>query len=412
MGISTNTKLQNPGVGAVVQAALGNGAQEGENLAMEEAILIFKQHIIDEINEDAQKYKESQDKTILAQRGYRQLTNKEEVWYQKFIEASKSRTPKQEFSNFLNSPEGIMPETIVEDVFKDLREEHQLLSKINFTHTKFLTKWVLNDHTRDTAFWGELNSEIEKEITSAFKIIDISQNKLSAFAAIPKDMLDLGQTFIDKYIREVLKEAISSGLEKAIIEGSGKKEPIGLNRKISKGVNVSDGVYPKKEAISVTSFSKEEYPKLLSKLSVKENGRMRKIGPVTLICNQVDYFNKIMPATTAQTLNGEYNHNVFVHPTNVVISNFMPEGEAILCLIEEYFMGMGGSKDGIIEYSDEYKFLEDMRYYKIKTFGDGKAYDDTSALLLDISELEPTYITVNMNSEPQILAKQASRKTK
>ena len=31
MGISTNTKLQNPGVGAVVQAALGNGAQEGEN---------------------------------------------------------------------------------------------------------------------------------------------------------------------------------------------------------------------------------------------------------------------------------------------------------------------------------------------------------------------------------------------
>ena len=58
-----------------------------------------------------------------------------------------------------------------------------------------------------------------------------------------------------------------------------------------------------------------------------------------------------MPATTAQTLNGEYNHNVFVHPTNVVISNFMPEGEAILCLIEEYFMGMGGSKDGIIAVS-------------------------------------------------------------
>ena len=137
MPISVNTKIQDPGVGAVVQAALGSGAQEGDNLAMEEALLIFKQHIIDEVKADSDKYNEEADRAVLAQRGYRQLTNKEKVWYQKFIEASKSRTPKQEFSNFLTSPEGIMPETIIEDVFKDLREEHPLLNKINFTHTKF-----------------------------------------------------------------------------------------------------------------------------------------------------------------------------------------------------------------------------------------------------------------------------------
>lgn len=100
MPISVNTKIQDPGVGAVVQAALGSGAQEGDNLAMEEALLIFKQHIIDEVKADSDKYNEEADRAVLAQRGYRQLTNKEKVWYQKFIEASKSRTPKQEFSNF------------------------------------------------------------------------------------------------------------------------------------------------------------------------------------------------------------------------------------------------------------------------------------------------------------------------
>ena len=105
-----------------------------------------------------------------------------------------------------------------------------------------------------------------------------------------------------------------------------------------------------------------------------------------------------MPATTVQNVYGEYKHNLFPHPTDVVISNFVPEGEAILCMIEEYFMGMGGSKDGIIEYSDEYKFLEDMRYYKIKTFGDGKAYDNTTSLLLDISNLNPAYITVSTDA--------------
>lgn len=397
MGLSINSKLKTSEIGAAFQSALSDESKEN-NLAMEEALIIFKQHIIDEVKADSEKFKESQDKTILAQRGYRQLTNEEEVWYQKFIEASKSRTPKQEFSDFLNSPEGIMPETIIEDVFKDLREEHPLLNKINFTHTKFLTKWVLNNHTSQTAFWGELNSEIEKEITSAFKIKDISQNKLSAFTAIPKDMLDLGPIFIDRYIREVLKESISCGIEKAIIDGTGNNEPIGLNKDVSKGVTVTGGVYPKKTAVKVTSFTPKEYGKLLSKLVTNEDGKNKKITEVTLICNQIDYLTKIMPATTVQNVNGEYKRDLFPYPTDVIISNYVPTGEAILFLSKEYFMGIGGSKDGIIEYSDEYKFLEDMRYYKIKTFGDGKASDNTSALLLDISKLNPAYITVSTDA--------------
>jgi hypothetical protein len=57
-------------------------------------------------------------------------------------------------------------------------------------------------------------------------------------------------------------------------------------------------------------------------------------------------------------------------------------------------MGMGGSKNGVIEYSDEYKFIEDMRYFKIKQYGAGRAFDNTSALYLDISGLKEAYITV------------------
>ena len=56
-----------------------------------------------------------------------------------------------------------MPETIIEDVFKELVDEHPLLDKINFNYAKYMTKWVLNDHTLDTAVWGELNSEITKQ---------------------------------------------------------------------------------------------------------------------------------------------------------------------------------------------------------------------------------------------------------
>lgn len=55
---------------------------------------------------------------------------------------------------------------------------------------------------------------------------------------------------------------------------------------------------------------------------------------------------------------------------------------------------MSQGKEGAITYSDEFKFLDDKRVYKIKMFAMGKAYDDTCAVLLDISELDPAYITV------------------
>ena len=378
--------------------ALQKAMTEGKEEDIQQAWVGFQQSIVDTVKADFAEYSMTQDKTILSQRGYRQLTNAEEKYYEKFIEASKSPNPKQAFIDLATLPEGIMPETIIEDVFKELVEEHPLLDKINFNYAKYMTKWVLNDHTLDTAVWGELNSEITKQITSAFKIVDITQNKLSAFAAIPLDMLDLGPTFLDAYIRAVLKDAILCGLEKAIVDGTGKNQPIGLTRDVSEDVSVSAGVYPPKTPIAVTSFTPAEYGKLLAKMAKNEKGRMRKFGKVLLICNQEDYLTKIMPATTVQNTSGTYINNLFPFPTDVTISNELETGKAVICLPEEYFMCIGGAKEGVITYSDEYKFLEDMRYYKIKTYGAGKAYDDTVSILLDITGLNPAYITVNTDS--------------
>ena len=391
--------------------ALQKAMTEGKEEDIQQAWVGFQQSIVDTVKADFAEYSMTQDKTILSQRGYRQLTNAEEKYYEKFIEAPKSPNPKQAFIELSSLPEGIMPETIIEDVFKELVEEHPLLDKINFNYAKYMTKWVLNDHTLDTAVWGELNSEIAKQITSAFKIVDITQNKLSAFAAIPLDMLDLGPTFLDAYIRAVLKDAILCGLEKAIVDGTGKNQPIGLTRDVSEDVSVSAGVYPPKTPIAVTSFTPAEYGKLLAKMAKNEKGRMRKFGKVLLICNQEDYLTKIMPATTVQNTSGTYINNLFPFPTDVTISNELETGKAIICLPEEYFMCIGGAKEGVITYSDEYKFLEDMRYYKIKTYGAGKAYDDTVSILLDITGLNPAYITVSTDTAAQ-LSTASSRKVK
>lgn len=374
-------------------AALQKAMDAGDEQAAQQAWQMFHDSVVQSVISDYEM--SSGDSRILAKRGYRQLTSKEREFYQKLIKAGKASDPKQAFTSLLTT-EDAMPETIMEDVYRDLTEQHPLLNRINFQNVKYLTRWIMNDHTVQTAVWGEINDEIGKEITSGFREVSLTLCKLSAFAVIPKDMLDLGPEFLDNYIRTILRETLYCALEKAIISGSGHNEPIGLNRDIHKGVNVSTTTgYPKKTAVKLTSFLPKEYGGVLEKLAVSETGRMRSFDKVTLVCNMVDYLSKIMPATTVLNTSGQYARNIFPFPTEVIRSTELTTGEAILFLPEEYFMGIGGNKDGTIEYSDEFKFLADHRTYKIKLHGAGRAYDNTVAVLLDISDLEPAYIMVS-----------------
>lgn len=372
--------------------ALQAAMKSGDETAVKQAWEQFHESVVESVKADYEMA--AGDRAALAQRGYRQLTGAETEFYQKMITAGKAADPRQEFTSLLGT-EGAMPETIIEDVFRELTQEHALLSKINFQDVKYLTRWILNDHTKQTAVWGPINGEITKKLESSFREVSLTLYKLTAYTVIPKDMLDLGPAFLDNYIRTILKESIAISLEKAIVDGNGLNCPIGLDRNIGKStsMNPSSG-YAKKTAVKLKSFEPKEYGNVISQLVETENGGMRNFTSVTLICNMKDYLQKIMPATTVLNAAGAYTKDIFPFPTDTVISNEVETGEAILCLPEEYFLGLGGNKEGVIEYDDSYKFLEDQRTYKIKLHGTGKAWDNTVSVLLDISELDPAYITV------------------
>lgn len=387
---------------AAIQSAMKEGDEEG----IKQAWQGFLDAVVETIKEDYEMY--SNDNAALAQRGYRQLTKEEKAFYQKMIKAGMAADPKQAFTDLLGINGG-MPETIIQDVTRELQEQHPLLNRINFQNVKYLTRWILNDHTKDSAVWGPINSEIEKEITSGFREINVSLCKLTAYAVIPKDMLDLGPEFLDNYIRTILREALYVALEKGIVAGNGLNQPVGLDRNISEDVDFNQKTgYPQKEAIAITSFMPKEYGEVLAKLAVTEKGRMRTFNEVTLICNQVDYLTKVMPATTVLNTAGLFAKDVFPFPTEVIRCNEIETGQAIICLPEEYFFGLGGSKDGTIMYDDSYKFLEDIRTYLIKLHGNGRPYDNTVALLLDISGMEPAFITVRNDSANTDISKDDS----
>lgn len=386
-----------------VFAAIVQAMKDGDEKAMQKAWEEFHDSICAKVLADHAELQATNDVAILSERGYRQLTSAETKWYQKIIGALKnSSDPKQAFVNIIGSgnEEDLMPTTIIEDVYKNLRDTHPLLGAIDFQYVGYITKWIFNDHSVQKAVWGPINSEIVKEITSAFKTLDLEQSKLSAYAIIENDMLDLGPTFLDAYIRACLEEALAAGLIYGIIDGTGKNEPIGLTRDIHEGVEVSSSTgYPRKTAEVVEDFTPVNYGALVAKMALNEAGKPKNFKKVGLVCNLIDYLTKIMPASVLLTPDGTYARDIFPFPTTVYVENALETGEAVLFVENEYSCFMGGNKKGIIEVSDEAKFLEDKTVFKIKQHGTGRAMDNTSALLLDISGLKPTFLTVKQVAE-------------
>jgi HK97 family phage major capsid protein len=332
---------------------------------------------------------EQMDAAALAARGLRQITSEEKRYYEALITAMKSSDPKQALANL----DVTMPKTIIEDVFDSLKAEHRLLSVIDFNNTTYVTEWILNKNGKQKAVWGEITAEIEKELSGDFEKLDMVMFSLTAFMPVAKSMLDLGATWLDSYVRQVLQDALYVGLEEGIVCGTGVKMPIGMMKDLN--ASRTDGApYPDKTAIKVTAFTPEVYGGLIGQMAVSRNNRPRAVGEVIMVVNPVDYWQKVMPATTIQRPDGTFANNVLPYPTDVIQSEEVPSGKAVMGIAKQYFCGIGTGKDGVIEYDDSYKFLQRERVYAGHLYGNGKPKDNNSFLVLDISTLQPAAYTV------------------
>lgn len=373
----------------------------GDKQVVERALEDYRSSILEDVTQQYEEAVATGDRAVLAQRGFRQLTSAEQSYYQGLIDALSSDNPRQAFADFSANgvPDRMMPTSIFDQILKDIAEAHPLLAALDMVNVGFVTTWLRNKHTSQLAAWGSVGEAVTKEITSAFEAVDVKQGKLSCFALVSVDMLRLGPTWLDGYVRTVIGEAMASGLEYGVVAGKGVAgEPIGLVRDIHEGVTVNTATgYPEKEAVAVTDLSPASYGALVAKLAKNEAGRIKSIdfrgdSGLSLICNPVDYLTKVMPATTVQATTGQYVRDLFPLPTQTFPSAAVEEGKAVLALLGEYTVLVGGSRG--IEYSDEYKFLEDQRAFKAVEYAFGRADDDTSAIVLDISALDPAYVTV------------------
>lgn len=376
---------------AEILQRINRAVKEGNEETFATAFSDFTNVLQDAVLAEAKGLVQSVDNSILAGRGVRVLTSQERNYYNKVIDAMRSNNPQQA----LTLIDETLPKTVIDAIFEDIREEHPLLSEINFQDTGVLVEIIVSTlDGRHMAAWGKLCDEITKELSAGFSVIDLRQKKLSAFVPVCKAMLDIGPEWLDRYVRGMLAEAILNGVESSIIDGKGIDEPIGMRRDPKGALDPVNG-YPLLTSQALTEITPATYGQIIADLAKGPNNLHRPVSEVILVVNPVTYFTKLIPAVTVRAADGTYVER-WPFPTKVIQSVHMPEDEAIIGLGKKYFFGLGTGAGGKIEYSDHYRFLEDERIYIVKLYGNGMPLDNKSFKRIDISGLEPAAIDVKV----------------
>lgn len=291
----------------------------------------------------------------------------------------------RKFYNEINKEVGykeekLIPEETIDRIFENLKTEHPLLSAIGLKNAGIRLKF-LKSETKGQAVWGKIFGEIKGQLDAAFSDETAIQNKLTAFVVLPKDLTDFGPAWIERFVRTQIEEAFAVALEAGFLTGTGKEQPIGLNRQVQEGVSVQGGIYPEKESFSTLTFKDpettvKELTKVFKHHSTDEKGLPVMVkGNVYMVVNPSDAFD-IQAQYTHLNAQGVY---VTALPFNLtVVESVAQEAGKVLTFVKgRYDAYLGGGIN--LKKFDQTFALEDLDLYTAKQFAYGKAKDNKAA---------------------------------
>ncbi len=325
------------------------------------------------------------DGEIALNRGLNVLTAKERQFFTNLVEDDANYDSFKE--------EKLLPETTVLRIFEDIKALRPLLSKINFQVAGLRTRIIVGK-PEGAAVWGEIFGKIQGQILANFTEYSFSQNKLTAFAIVPKDLLQFGPEWVERYVREQLAEAVAVKIEEGVVlgKGSAANEPYGLTKDLTRDpeTNQITGVTDKVSVGTLTFADARttalELAGALTKLQVTEQGKsISALGEVTLAVNPKDQY-LVAASNTVQNVNGQWVTSL-PYNVSVVPSEFVPAGKTVIFAGKRYYAVQTGAVE--IKSYDQTLALEDCDVFIAKQFAHGLPEDNTVAFVYDLNVSTP-----------------------
>lgn len=351
--------------------------QEQLENSFDEMFTALQEDLTEKITNEAleETRNEVHDSQVLAARGQNVLTSKERKFFNEVVE----------FGGF--DEDSILPVTTQERVFEDLVEAHPLLDAIGLQDLGAVTRYIYSDPTKAYA-WGNLFGEIKGQVSAAFSEEQIGQLKLTAFAVIPKDMLELGPEWVERYVRNLLVESYSVGLEYGLVNGKGpaQSEPIGLMKDVDSDSGAVTDKTPEEKALTFAPSVRGEVVVgelhgVIKALSTDAKDKSRKVlNKVVMVVNPTDAIS-VQARNTIQTSNGQWVTSL-PYNIQVVESEEIPSEKALFFVKGEYLAAVAGGYK--LNKFDQTLAMEDAMLYTIKQFANGRPKDNKTALLYDL----------------------------
>lgn len=333
--------------------------------------------IISQAKEEARN--EMGDNAILASRGVSALTSEERQFFNAVALSG----------GFADS--SILPKTTVLRVFEQLEKDYPFLGALGIVDLGAVTRYIDSDPTKMYA-WGNLFEGIAGQVATAFTEKELTQLKLTAFAVIPNDMLELGPEYIERYVRTLLVQSYSTGLEFGFIKGAGPaaKQPVGL----MKDVNATTGAVTDKVSSGTLTFAPSAFGEIISgellnvvsALSVDGKGNQIDVtGKVVMVVNPADAI-AVQFRNTIQTSNGQWV-TALPYAIQMVSSEQVDVGKAIFFVQGRYSAILSGGVQ--VKRFDQTLAIEDATLWTLKQFATGEPRDNKAALVYDLNITYP-----------------------
>lgn len=339
-----------------LSSALQSGDVEQVDVAMTAFSNKLQEQILAEVKDIAG------DQEALAQASGIKLTKEERNYFMELI-GSEGKVSDNAVQT--------VPTTIVNRVFDNLTKEYKLFGMVDQAMVGLSTEWIFSIGV-NSAKWGKICSNLQEILDKGFRKVNLSLFKLSAYMPVCKALLDLNSPeWLAQYVITVIQESLANGIEEAIIDGTGKEEPIGMRRSLSAATSGEQNVV---EATEIEKLDAEQSGKIMADLVEfsPEAGVTitRNVNPsdVVILVNPVTYYTNVFPMMTLQNLNGQYVQSLPL-PFSIVQSEFVPKDELVVGVAKDYFFGIG--KGVTLSQSDEVRFIEDERVYAGKFYGNG-----------------------------------------
>lgn len=336
----------------------------GDEAAIKEAMNAFTTSIQNEVITNA---RQTMDAEILANRTGKALTSQEREYFNAVIS-------KKTFDGV----DKVLPQTIFNTVFDRLKESHSLVSLVDVKNTQGLLRLVVAKPNTATAYWGKICADIREMVYDGFEDQDLKVSKLSGFLPVCKGMLELGPDWLAEYVITTMTEIMLTALENAIVNGTGKDEPVGMMKSL---VGAVDDTHKDKTAVAVTDLSPKSMGKLRAALAKAKADK----GEVSLVVNPATYWEKVFPALAIRNANGVWVNDVLPTGETIVTSYAVPEGKAILGNLKNYLLAV--ASDTTINAYDQTLAIEDCDLYIAKFFGTGTPKFEEAFTVLDLAKV-------------------------